>query len=204
MTEAEWLAESDPVPIFAALADGASPRKCTLFCVGCCRLQAREANLDAVAGRTAREWRAAEQYADGLIARDVLWEVWCGHSLLGTLAYFPPPPPLDPRLWARNWARRDFGSRARPSVPPDAVARMIREVFSNPFRPAARDPSWLTSTVVALADGIYADRAFDRMPILADALMDAGCHDEQVLGHCRGPGPHVRGCWVVDLVLGKE
>ncbi len=54
-----------------------------------------------------------------------------------------------------------------------------------------------------LAGGIYDEGAFDRLPILADALLDAGCEDKQLLGHCRGPGPHVRGCWVVDLVLGK-
>jgi hypothetical protein len=61
----------------------------------------------------------------------------------------------------------------------------------------------LTPTVTALAEAIYADRAFDRMPVLADALEEAGCSDDQILSHCRGEGPHVRGCWVVDLVLGK-
>jgi hypothetical protein len=55
-----------------------------------------------------------------------------------------------------------------------------------------------------LAEGIYQERAFDRMPILADALQDAGCDNEDVLTHCRQPGEHVRGCWVVDLVLNKE
>ena len=65
------------------------------------------------------------------------------------------------------------------------------------------DPEWRTSTVVQLAQGIYADRAFDRLPILADALQDAGCDNEDVLTHCRGTGPHARGCWVVDLILGK-
>jgi len=70
-------------------------------------------------------------------------------------------------------------------------------------RTAILDPAWLTSTVVSLAEGIYAERAFDRLPILADALQDAGCENTDVLDHCRGPGPHVRGCWVVDLVLGK-
>ncbi|MDB5309346.1 MAG: hypothetical protein JWO38_3548 [Gemmataceae bacterium] len=79
-----------------------------------------------------------------------------------------------------------------------------RDVFADPSRPAAIDPAWLTTTVVSLACEIYADRAFDRLPILADALQDAGCEDQQLLGHCRGPGPHVRGCWVVDLLLGKE
>jgi hypothetical protein len=83
-------------------------------------------------------------------------------------------------------------------------AQLFRDIFGNPFRPVAVDPAWRTSTVLALAQGIYDERAFDRMPILADALQDAGCDSEDVLTHCRGPGPHVRGCWVVDLLLGKE
>jgi hypothetical protein len=80
---------------------------------------------------------------------------------------------------------------------------LLRDVFGNPFRPVNLDPPWLTSTVLALATGMYASRDFSAMPILADALQDAGCEDGQVLAHCRGPGPHARGCWVVDLVLGK-
>ena len=63
--------------------------------------------------------------------------------------------------------------------------------------------TWLTSAVVALARGIYADRAFDRLPILADALQDAGCDSDSVLSHCRDAGPHARGCWVVDLLIGR-
>jgi hypothetical protein len=62
----------------------------------------------------------------------------------------------------------------------------------------------LSPIVLQLARAIYNDRAFDRMPEMADALHDAGCDNEEILGHCRGRGPHVRGCWVVDLVLGKE
>jgi hypothetical protein len=85
-----------------------------------------------------------------------------------------------------------------------AQAQVASDIFGNPFRPIAVDPRWRTSTVLALADGIYADRAFDRMPILADALEEAGCDSADVLAHCRGDGSHVRGCWVVDLLLGKE
>jgi hypothetical protein len=81
---------------------------------------------------------------------------------------------------------------------------LLRDVFGNPFRPVSVDPRWLTSTVVTLAEGIYQERAFDRLPILADALQDAGCEDTELLGHCRGPGPHARGCWVVDLLTGRE
>ena len=82
---------------------------------------------------------------------------------------------------------------------------VCRCVFGNPFRPAAFDPAWRSSDAMILARGIYDDRAFDRMPILADALQDAGCDSEELLNHLRAPdAPHVRGCWALDLVLGKE
>jgi hypothetical protein len=81
---------------------------------------------------------------------------------------------------------------------------LVRDIFGNPFRPMSVDPSWLTSTVLALAEGIYQDRAFDRMPILADALQDAGCDNEEILNHCRQPAEHVRGCWVIDLLTGRK
>jgi hypothetical protein len=65
------------------------------------------------------------------------------------------------------------------------------------------DPRWRTSAAVGLADAIYAGRAFDRLPILADALEDAGCDDRRILDHCRRDGWHVRGCWALDLGLQK-
>ena len=83
-------------------------------------------------------------------------------------------------------------------------ANLLRDIFGNPFCPIAPASSWLTTDVLALARGIYEERAFDRMPILADALQDAGCDNDTVLAHCRDTSPtHVRGCWVVDLVLQK-
>lgn len=81
---------------------------------------------------------------------------------------------------------------------------LIRDIFGNPFLTVPVNPSWLTSTVTALAHAIYDERAFDRMPILADALEDVGCTNQHILAHCRWPSLHVRGCWVVDLVLGRE
>ena len=80
----------------------------------------------------------------------------------------------------------------------------LRDIFGNPFRPVTINPAWLTPKVTTLAQTIYNDRAFDRMPELADALQEAGCDNQDMLSHCRGPGPHVKGCWVVDLLLGKE
>jgi hypothetical protein len=82
---------------------------------------------------------------------------------------------------------------------------LLNEMFGNPFRPVAFDPAWRSDTAVPLAKHIYEARDFSAMPILADALQDAGCEREAVLAHCRDPQQvHVRGCWVVDLVLGKE
>jgi hypothetical protein len=68
----------------------------------------------------------------------------------------------------------------------------------------AAKSAWLTPTVISLAEGIYTKPAFNRMPILADALEDAGCDNADILDHCRGSGQHVRGCWMIDLVLGKK
>ena len=83
-------------------------------------------------------------------------------------------------------------------------AEIVRCVLGNPFRPVVADPAWLTPTAIAIADSLYRDRAFDRLPILADALEEAGCTVADILLHCRQPGEHVRGCWAVDLVLGKS
>jgi hypothetical protein len=85
-----------------------------------------------------------------------------------------------------------------------AQCDLLRDIFGNPFRPVAFDPAWRTISAVGLARLMYDSRDFSAMPILADALQDAGCDNDELLSHCRGPGPHVRGCWVVDLVLGKE
>jgi hypothetical protein len=81
---------------------------------------------------------------------------------------------------------------------------ILRDIFGNPFRLVEFAPAWRTSTAVALASQMYGSRDFAAMPILADALQDAGCDNEDMLNHCRDPkATHVRGCWVVDLVLGK-
>jgi hypothetical protein len=105
----------------------------------------------------------------------------------------------------KNKEQAAYG-RPIPNPDPDvlAMAHIIRDIFGNPFRPVAFSPEWRTDTVIALARTMYEAREFSAMPILADALQDADCESDEVLNHCRGEGPHVRGCWVVDLVLGKE
>lgn len=95
-------------------------------------------------------------------------------------------------------------------MPPDPTghflhqARIVREIVGNPFRPVTFESHWRTTDALAIARGMYESRDFGAMPILADALQDAGCDSADVLSHCRDPrATHVRGCWVVDLVLGK-
>jgi hypothetical protein len=88
---------------------------------------------------------------------------------------------------------------------------ILRGLLGNPFRPISLDPGWLTPTVTNLAAAAYVERELPSghldagwLGVLADALEDAGCDNAELLGHLRGPGPHVRGCWVVDLLLGRS
>jgi hypothetical protein len=84
----------------------------------------------------------------------------------------------------------------------DEQIKLIRDIFGNPFRPVTPDPAWQTPNAVTLAQTMYDTRDFTAMPLLADLLEEGGC-PAAVSEHCRSPGPHVRGCWVVDLLLGK-
>ncbi len=89
----------------------------------------------------------------------------------------------------------------------EAQGGLLHELFGNPFRRVVLDPAWLRwtdGTVPKMAQAIYDERDFDRLPILADALEEAGCADAAILGHCRFPAEHVRGCWLLDLILDRE
>jgi hypothetical protein len=108
----------------------------------------------------------------------------------------------------------DHVTRCKSLVDGEATLRglksqaiLLRDIFGNTFCAAALDERWLTwngGVTPKLAEAIYEERAFDRLPVLADALEDAGCAEPAILEHCRSGGEHVRGCWVVDLVLGKR
>ncbi|MFO0849916.1 MAG: hypothetical protein U0871_15380 [Gemmataceae bacterium] len=99
---------------------------------------------------------------------------------------------MDPDVGSQMLIQGLFPERCQ------AGCDLLRDILGDPFRPVLFAPRWRTETVAALAEGIYHERAFDRLPILADALEEAGCEDERVLAHCREPGLHARGCWVVD------
>ncbi len=100
-------------------------------------------------------------------------------------------------------AHKNAVVRTATKVEKAAQAALLRDIYNRYFD-GAFDTAWRTETAVGLADTMYNPRTFAAMPILADALQDAGCEDAAILSHCRGGGPHVRGCWVVDLVLGKS
>jgi hypothetical protein len=104
---------------------------------------------------------------------------------------------------------RDPLPQARDPLPEEEQCALFRCVFGNPFRPAAFDPAWRTPTVLALAEAAYQERLMpsgeldpQRLAVLADALEEAGA-DASLLAHLRSAGPHVRGCFAVDLVTGR-
>ena len=108
--------------------------------------------------------------------------------------------------WHALYASREFGlapQSAKGWSDPHQAA-LLRDIFGNPFRPVAFDPAWRTADTIGIAARMYDSRDFAAMPILADALEEAGCTSPDVLLHAREPGVHVRGCWVVDGVLGKS
>jgi hypothetical protein len=214
MTEAEWLTATDPRQMLEFLKGKTSDRKMRLLAVACCRqvwhLLTDERNRTAV--------EMAEVYAEGGMTDEKLLKYhdeayWLYESLQGNeqsaalaacdSAWCFLEKSLAPgsAFFATNNCLLHLAEISGLSP---VCLNLLQDVFGNSFRPVAVDPSWLTSDVRTLAEGIYQDRAFDRMPILADALQDAGCDNDDVLNHCRQPGEHVRGCWVVDLLTGRK
>jgi hypothetical protein len=229
MTEAEWLACTNPKLMLEYLGSTASERKLRLFAVACCR------HLGQCPHVAVRAVDVAEQYADRRAGKRMLASVGEELNAVDTLdsphtaalraavyaSIIRPkkPHPVSDWVGAAGWAAEAAGdafmhrTNTGPRSPHvegvraaerSAQCSILKCIFGNPFRPVALDPAWVTPAVTALAATIYEDRAFDRMPILADALEEAGCDDADILSHCRGPGPHVRGCWVVDLLTGRE
>jgi len=121
--------------------------------------------------------------------------LWSAHDAIALVGKYTPE-----RVTRNAYSRSAEDSENR------VQCDLLRCIIGNPFRPATVDSSWLefqANTIPNLARSIYHDRAFAYLPILADALEDAGCNDSNILDHCRQPGEHFRGCWVVDLLLGK-
>jgi hypothetical protein len=213
MTEAEWQTSQDPDDLLdaAKAMKRLSSRKGRLYGCGCFRLVWDRIRLPAVQ----KTVEMAEARADLIISEQ---ELEAHRYPMGTLTdnvanwlsvavqslAIPKCNPSVVAYEVRSSIENDVFRHARRGLSWPSQADLVREVIGNPFRPMAFDPKWRTADVTGVARGIYDDRAFDRLPLLADALMDAGCGDDDILAHCRSSGPHVRGCWVVDLVLGRK
>lgn len=231
MTEAEWPGCEDPNRMLEHLRAGSNERKLRLFA---CATLRRVFSLLTEKPISEATLEFAERFADGLASRNelhgqawgrtsdafpvVLWNAWeaaqtSAEFAVGKIALAAVFGSKEVVTISQSTvmflhgimsaAERDRASSSRREEEL-GQARLVRDIFGNPFRTVAFDPRWRTSDVVGLARAVYDDSVFERLPVLADALMDAGCEDEQVISHCRGDGPHVRGCWVVDLILGKE
>jgi hypothetical protein len=217
MTEQEWLTCTDPTPMLEFLRGKASERKLRLLVVGC----VCQAWSDCKTSETQEAWKAievAERYSDELASDKQLqaahqsvlaapeWDDLAIHFLYA-YASSATAAKIDKAFAVAT--KSDYAARTTPHASPIIDAdriqrcRLIREIVANPFRPVIAS-CCLTATVIAIAQTIYDNRAFDRMPELANALYDAGCDNDEILSHCRGPEPHVRGCWALDMMLGKE
>jgi hypothetical protein len=218
----KWPEGVNLQPLFFSLYGHISPRRQRLVAVAMCR---RVAHLLPDKGcRAALD--IAERYADREVKRaDLASAHQAAQSAWGRIGGVTFTNREDaPRYAVRALAslthptKRHFADRVadgcaaaagcedpgRYSQLHNAECVRQKRLLLDVLPPVAVDPGWQTSTVVVLARGIYTELAFDRLPILGDALEDAGCNDEDLLGHCRGPGPHIRGCWALDLLLEKE
>ncbi len=202
--------------LMKALGEAASARKLRLFAVALCHRIAE----GMFCGETLHALMIAEMMAEGSIAevkvdgtRDQMDEFLSDE--IGRNSWKPPEYLASAVLSCMNsncsemvryvisttWAT---SQPARDRVWANATEMRLRDIFGNPFRLVSFSPGWRTSNVVSLAQSMYDSRDFAPMPLLADALQDAGCEHEDILAHCRDAnGAHVRGCWVVDLVLEK-
>jgi hypothetical protein len=224
MTEAEWLACTDPQKMLAFLRDKASARTLRLFAVACCRSiwpvlidersrraielsekaadqPVSEAELDHASGE------AEEAFEDLLSDEDDADPEANAHASAASAASYASNPDLHLNNITEVLEAAAEASRAGAAQESKKQADLLRDLFGNPFRTVSLDSvrlSWNGGSIPELAQGIYDEQAFDRLPILADALEEAGCTEPEILSHCRGPGPHVRGCWALDPILGKR
>jgi hypothetical protein len=213
-TEAEWLACADPYEVLRIHPHAISDRQLLLWGCACCRRV-----WDGLTSHRQKVVLVTELYADGQISQGELVASWdSSRSSAWDAWLFSVDPPSIARCAAyaahtvalHAWSRCSKLTPARNSVLArirSQEADLLRHTLGNPFHPIGVDPSWLSwnrGTVTRLARSIYFERRFDEMAILADALEEAGCEMGSILDHCRQPGDHLRGCWVLDLLLGRE
>jgi hypothetical protein len=219
MTEMEWLACGDPQPMLDFLSGKASERKVRLFTLACGRRYPRlwcdPADGPVIGSLVERLFDAAERHIDGTACSEEMDALRRQMGRRPTEWFWTLDGTLrgDTGFWGRLCGDRGAGLREETGIEVQELrqsqAAFLRDIFGPlPFRPLPQlNPAWLAwegGTVPKLAGSIYEERAFDRLPVLADALEEAGCTEAGLLTHLRGPGPHVRGCWALDLILGRS
>jgi hypothetical protein len=229
MTEREWLTSTSAQRMLQYVVPRMDDRKPRLFAVACYRRLvpvlsdrhrcARARTSLTFVRRALRVMAIAERYAEGEVgdaervaARAtiedgtgaVAWTAFaalahpCRAADAGNSAVLAAVWAIGEKTSAARYLRKELRAWQRGAV---------RDLFGNPFRTPRIDPTWLTwnnRAVAKLATQIYDKSAFDRLPVLADALEEAGCSDRILLNHLRSAGPHYRGCWALDALLGKS
>jgi hypothetical protein len=188
MTEAEWLTGTDPKALVKFVVKTTSERKLRLFALAVCVASWRGV------GPKRREMHAVtEAFADGIGSVREVCRRW-GNSCHER-----------PARWAVSVLQTKSAAQKKLRL---ALARCV---FGNPFRPVRLDRGSISTTIKALAQAAYEERHPSRkeldptrLAILADALEEASCTDRDILDHLRSPGPHVRGCWALDLLTCRE
>jgi hypothetical protein len=221
--EATWWACDDPVKMLKCLRGKASDRKLRLFACACCRAAQPLLSIDPLR----RGVETAERYAD----KDATWSDMVGYAKAAERQGWSmsgKERTLADAAWATTAMNLWYYFRAVTRTV-DTVqyllsydggqahhqVALLRDIAGNPFRPllplASSLLAWRDGFIVQLAEGVYENRILprghfdkDRVAVLADALEEAGCTEAELLGHLRGPGPHVRGCWAMDTILAKE
>jgi len=229
MNEQEWLTFNEwTATIRGFLKDKVSDRKFRLFAVACCRhiwhLLFEERSRDAV--------EVAERFADGMAteterksaqtsgraAMEALYPAHIDYAALAVVnaASEDASAPINADAAAFTAATAaddddDTTNETKWTAERLWQAGILRDIVGNPFRPVTLHPTWRTSTVRTLVQAVYDDRQVpsgffnnQRLSVLADALEEAGCNNADILNHCRQQGEHMRGCWVLDLILGKQ
>ena len=219
MTDSEWLASQDDLAMLEVVRPHANERKVRLIAVACCRHLRLMLNDQVATGAIDEAIAAAERYAEGLGTKASLMRV---RQAVRTVRHVLPvvvgvASPIPNALWLTEVAASEnaygsvieeinrlagmglIGVQERP-----LTCDLIRCVFGPPSRPNSINQAWCTSDVLLLARSIDDRPSFEVMGMLAHVLIAAGFDDDRVLSHCRTQANHVRGCWVVDAVLGKQ
>jgi hypothetical protein len=223
MTEAEWLACDDPKPMLEFLRDKASDRKLRLFACACCRRVERLLTQP----RICKSLNVAELYADGgsssgslddanrILAGPFLRD-FDGVEAVEAATSTPVNAALAAQITANVAALEDAPPHWMVPAPEElrrqrvVQVALLRDLFGDSSHQTVIQWVWRTADVTAPARSAYEVRPLSGeldlacLAVLADALEDAGCTDAAILEHLRSPGPHVRGCWALDLIVGKQ